>query len=134
MDNINLVETFSEFKEFKNIDREMLMVIIEDIFLSKTYKEGIEILGRHKLVWSPVSTPLEATKDPQAIENDFSVEWDHPDYGKIKVLNNPIKLSETKAEIKCKAPELGEHTDDILKDLGYSAELIDDMKGKGVVG
>ena len=32
MDNINLVETFAEFKEFKNIDREMLMVIIEDIF------------------------------------------------------------------------------------------------------
>ena len=113
---------------------EELVKIIEDIFLSKTYEEWIEILGRHKLVWSPVSTPLEATKDPQAIENDFFVEWDHPDYGKIKVLNNPIKLSETKAEIKCKAPELGEHTDEILKSLGYSAELLDDMKEEGIIG
>lgn len=113
---------------------EALVKIIEDIFLTKTYDELIEILSKNKLVWSPVRTPLEVTKDEQAIANDFFVEWDHPVHGKIKVLNNPIKLSETPAGIQSKAPELGEHTESILENLGYKPEQISEMKQRGAVG
>jgi len=49
---------------------------------------------------------LEVTKDRQAIENGFFVDLDHPVYGKIKVLNNPIKLSLTEAQVQSKAPDL----------------------------
>jgi crotonobetainyl-CoA:carnitine CoA-transferase CaiB-like acyl-CoA transferase len=113
---------------------EALIKIIEDIFLTKTYAELIEILSKNKLVWSPVRTPLEVTQDEQAIANDFFVEWDHPVYGKMKVLNNPIKLSETPAAIQSKAPELGEHTESILKNLGYTQEQISEMKQSGAIG
>ncbi len=113
---------------------EELVKIIEDIFLTKTYDELIDILTRHKLVWSPVRTPLEVTQDAQAHANDFFGEWDHPTYGKIKVLNNPIKLSETPAAVHRKAPELGEHTDAILEGLGFTAEQISQMKEDGIVG
>jgi crotonobetainyl-CoA:carnitine CoA-transferase CaiB-like acyl-CoA transferase len=49
------------------------------------------------------------------------------------VLNNPIKLSKTPAEIKRKAPDLGEHTDTIMKELGYDPESIATMKKSGVI-
>lgn len=111
-----------------------LVEIIERIFRTKTYAEWIEILTANRLVWSPVKTPLEVTQDEQAQVNEFFVEWDHPKYGKIKVLNNPIKLSKTPAEIQRKAPDLGEHTDELLKGLGYSEGDIAKMKESGIIG
>jgi crotonobetainyl-CoA:carnitine CoA-transferase CaiB-like acyl-CoA transferase len=111
-----------------------LVAIIEGIFRTRTYAEWIEVLTANRLVWSPVKTPLEVTQDEQARANDFFVEWEHPEYGTIKVLNNPIKLSKVSAEIKSKAPELGEHTDVLLEELGYSAEHIAAMKESGIVG
>ena len=110
-----------------------LVRIIEEIFLTKTYSEWIEILSENKLVWSPVKTPLEVTQDEQALANDFFDEWDHPTYGKIKLLNNPIKLSKTLSENKSKAPELGEHTDEILSNIGYRDEDISKLKEEKVI-
>ena len=110
-----------------------LVKIIEEIFAGKTVLEWVEILSATNLIWSVASTPLEVTKDRQAIENEFFVDWDHPLYGKIKVLNNPIKLSVTKAQVYSKAPGLGEHTDGILKDLGFSATEIENLKSLGAV-
>ena len=124
---------FSTFDD-RHDNAEALVKIIEDIFLTKTYDELIGILSKNKLVWSPVRTPLEVTTDEQAIANDFFVEWDHPVYGKMKVLNNPIKLSETPAGIESKAPELGENTESILKNLGYTQKQISEMKKSGAIG
>lgn len=110
-----------------------LVSIIEGIFLARSYDQWVDTLSRNKLVWSPVKTPLEVTRDEQAIANEFFTDWDHPTYGKIRMLNNPIKLSKTPAENRCKAPELGEHTDQILIELGYSQSDIKEMRGKGVI-
>jgi len=95
-----------------------LVEIIEAVFRAKTYAEWIEILSANRLVWSPVATPLEVTQDEQAHANNFFVEWDHPDYGPIKVLNNPIKLSKTPAipalsdeNAKALSPTLNRHED-----------------------
>jgi crotonobetainyl-CoA:carnitine CoA-transferase CaiB-like acyl-CoA transferase len=111
-----------------------LVKIIEEIFRTKTYAEWLEHLRKFKLVWSPVVTPLEVTHDEQAIANDFFCEMDLPERGTIKVLNNPIKLSKTPAGIKCRAPELGEHTDELLAKLGYGPEAVTRMREAGVIG
>ncbi len=112
---------------------EELVSILDGIFRSKTYSEWIETLSRSKIVWSPVTTPLEVTRDSQAIANEFFVDWDHPEYGPIKVLNNPIKLSKTRAEITMAAPGLGEHSEEILKGLGYADGEIQAMKAAGTI-
>ena len=111
-----------------------LVTIIEGIFRTKTYAKWIEILLANRLVWSPVKTPLEVTRDEQAAANEFFVEWDHPKYGRIKVLNSPVKLSKTPAQIRMRAPDPGEHTDQIMKALGYSEMEIAEMKKAGTIG
>jgi crotonobetainyl-CoA:carnitine CoA-transferase CaiB-like acyl-CoA transferase len=111
-----------------------LVGILDGIFRGKSYEEWIRVLGSGKIVWSPVTTPLEVTRDEQAKANEFFVEWDHPEYGRIKTLNNPIKLSKTKAEITMPGPKIGEHTDEILKDLGYAENEIQAMKTSGAIG
>jgi crotonobetainyl-CoA:carnitine CoA-transferase CaiB-like acyl-CoA transferase len=111
-----------------------LVKIIDEVFLTKTYAEWIETLRATRLLWSPVVTPLETTKDEQAWANDFFREWDHPEYGKIKVINNPVKLSKTKEEIRCRAPKLGEHTDQLLRELGYADDAIEKMRKSGTIG
>lgn len=120
--------------EARSLHAGELVDIIEAIFRTKTYAEWIDILKANKLVWSPVMTPLEVTRDEQAQANDFFLEWDHSRYGRIKALNNPIKLSKTPAENKMRAPDLGEHTDQILKELGYSEAAILEMKEAGIIG
>ena len=128
-------ENDSRFATFKarETNAAELIRLIEEIFRTRTYAEWVEILGKHKLVWSPVCTPLEVTHDPQAIANEFFVEMDLPGQQKIKVLNNPIKLSKTPAGIQCRAPELGEHTSGLLAKLGYGPEEVLRMKEAGVI-
>jgi formyl-CoA transferase len=110
-----------------------LVKMIGEIFAGKTASEWAEILSATNLIWSVAATPLEVTKDRQAIENEFFVDWNHPVYGRIKVLNNPIKLSLTQAQIQSKAPDLGEHTDEIMKDLRFSATEIENLKNLGAI-
>ena len=110
-----------------------LVSIIERVFRTKTYQQWKDILSLNKLIWAPLQTPLEVTQDEQAIANDYFCEWDHPDYGCIKLLNNPIKLSRTTAENVCKAPDLGQHTEQILERLGYEPELIEELRSSGII-
>ncbi len=108
-----------------------LIKIIQNEFVSRSYDYWVDVLSKNKLIWAPVKTPLEVTQDEQAVANDFFGDWDHPTYGKVRMLNNPIKLSKTEARNRSKAPDLGEHTLEILKELGYSQEMIDKMKSDG---
>jgi len=108
-----------------------LVGIIKNTFHSNSFDYWVDVLSKNKLIWAPVKTPLEVTRDEQAIANDFFGEWDHPSHGKIRLLNNPIRLSKADAKNRSRAPELGEHTGDILSELGYSPEMIEKLKSDG---
>lgn len=112
---------------------EELVDIIEGIFRQKNYAEWVEMLSKTRLIWAPVVTPLEVSQDEQAWANDIFVEWNHPRHGPIKMINNPIKLSGTPAQIRDRAPDLGEHTDQIMKELGYTKEDIARLKDDGTI-
>jgi len=72
--------------------------------------------------------------DPQLLARNMLVEISHPDYGKVKILGNPVKMSGMEEDSFTAAPTLGEHTVEILSELlGYSQEQIDKLEEEGVI-
>jgi crotonobetainyl-CoA:carnitine CoA-transferase CaiB-like acyl-CoA transferase len=71
--------------------------------------------------------------DPQAIENDFFMEFDHPTVGPIKLVASPVLFGGERPPIRAMAPTLGQHTEEVLLELGYSWEDITSMKDGGVI-
>lgn len=119
--------------EVRSENSETLVGIIESIFRTRSYREWVDILSSNKLIWAPLQTPLEVTQDEQALANDYFTDWEHPTYGNIRMLNNPIKLSKAEAQNISKAPDLGEHTEEILENLGYDQEKILSLRENGVI-
>ena len=78
------------------------------------------------------ATLPEVIHDPQARANDFFVPLDHPTYGRMEILANPVKLSKTQATVR-PAPEFSEHTDEVLMELGYTRENIAKLREQAVI-
>ncbi len=72
--------------------------------------------------------------DPQVLAREMVVDVDHPALGRIRALGSPIKMSATPPEVRRRAPQLGEHTDEILQDLGMTSDEIDSLRVDGAVG
>ena len=81
----------------------------------------------------PVNRIGDMLADPQVSAREMVVEVEHPAAGRTKALGFPVKFSETPAEVKHAAPLLGQHTDEVLRSLGYSAERIASLRQEGAV-
>jgi crotonobetainyl-CoA:carnitine CoA-transferase CaiB-like acyl-CoA transferase len=128
-------EKHPRFDSHQKRMRENLTLIpaVEEIIATKTAAEWEEISKEYDLVLGRVQTPLEVTNDPQAWENDFFSEIDHPRLGPFKLIQSPIKFSKTPATIRSAAPELGQHTEEVLLELGYAWDDIAELKRKGTI-
>jgi crotonobetainyl-CoA:carnitine CoA-transferase CaiB-like acyl-CoA transferase len=109
-----------------------LLRILDEVFASKTLDEWKPRLNEARIPWSPVQTLQELVHDPQARANEFFVPLDHPTYGRVEVVANPIKLSKTPATVKT-APEFGQHTEEILLEHGYTWDDIEGLKLEKVI-
>ncbi len=107
--------------------------IMKESFESKTLNEWKPRLSEAGIPYAPQQTISEVINDPQARANDYFVPFEHPGYGRIEVVANPIKLSKTPATIRMLAPEHGQHTEETLLELGYTWEDIDQFKKQGVI-
>jgi crotonobetainyl-CoA:carnitine CoA-transferase CaiB-like acyl-CoA transferase len=119
--------------EKREQNSELLISIINEVFSGKTLREWIDILDGHGLVSSKAQTVLEITDDPQAVANDFFVKLDHPNAGEIRLVASPVKFSETEARVKGPAPEVGQHSEEILLEVGYTWDDITRLKDEGAI-
>jgi formyl-CoA transferase len=106
---------------------------IEQWTMTKNKFEAMDILNKYDIPCGPILSMKELAEDQSLRKNGTVVEVDHPTRGKYLSVGNPIKLSDSKSEVK-RSPLLGEHTDEILgKVLGYSAKEVNDIKVSGAV-
>ncbi len=114
-------------------NRVALFNILEEVFLGKTLSEWRICLNDCGLPWGPVQNLPEVVNDSQARANEFFFPFDHPTYGRMKVVANPINLSKTPATIRLPAPQFGQHTEEILLEYGYTWEDIERFKQQRAV-
>lgn len=105
---------------------------LEKGFAQKTTSELMDIFMKADIWAAPVNTFPEVERDPQVVHNEILVEFEHPTAGKFRTVGPPIEFSRTPGEIR-RPPMLGEHNDEILSELGYSAKEIAHFRDAKVV-
>lgn len=113
-------------------NRRECIQVLRDVFRTRTYDEWRERLQTLQGVWAPLQTPLEVHDDPQVVANGY-LESIESDSGSQFVLPaNPVQFDETPASVR-RAPDHGEHTDEVLLELGLSYDEIIEHKISGAV-
>jgi formyl-CoA transferase len=105
---------------------------IEKWLADKTKYEAIDILRKYEIPCGPVLSMKDIANDPDLRASRSIVEIDHKQRGKYLTVGSPIKFSDFVPEITS-SPLLGEHTDEVLAELGYDNEQIADLHARGVV-
>jgi formyl-CoA transferase len=107
---------------------------IEQWTTTKSKFEAMEILNKYDIPCGPILSMKELAEDESLRKTGTIVEVDHPTRGKYLTVGNPIKLSDSPAEV-VRSPLLGEHTDEILRDvLGFREEQIAEIERSGAIG
>ena len=103
-----------------------IFATIEDWLKDKTKYEAVDILRKFDIPCAPVFSMKELADSPDLRKSGSIVEVDHKVRGKYLTIGSPIKFSDLEIEVK-PSPVLGEHTDEVLADLGYGVEEISQL-------
>jgi crotonobetainyl-CoA:carnitine CoA-transferase CaiB-like acyl-CoA transferase len=107
---------------------------ISAVTLQKTVNELVDLLTQHQVPHAPILGIQEALAQPQAVAREMVVETDHQVLGKIPIVNRAIKFPGDPQPVPTAPPVLGQHTDEILRDvLGFTAEQIEVLRAGKVL-
>jgi formyl-CoA transferase len=112
---------------------DMLRPIVAAAIARLTRADAMKLLGDSGIAVGPVNTVAEALEDPHLHAREMVAELTHPEYGPLRYLGNPIKLSDTPARLLNAPPSFGEHNGEILAGLGFSSRDIADYERREVV-
>ena len=130
--NLQEDEKFSSnLNRKKNINE--LVDILNAEFIKKTSDEWLEIFDNNGLPCGPINSIIEMFEDPQTIHREMIIEVDNKKAGKSKAIGMPIKFSKSKTEKSKGAPNLGEHTREIMLNFGYKQDEIEDFYNRKVI-
>jgi crotonobetainyl-CoA:carnitine CoA-transferase CaiB-like acyl-CoA transferase len=110
-----------------------LVDILNTELLKKTSDEWLKIFDDNGLPCGPINSITEMFEDPQTIHREMIIEVDNKKAGKSKAIGMPIKFSKSKTEKSKGAPNLGEHTREIMLSFGYKHEEIEDFYNRKVI-
>ena len=111
-----------------------LVALLDRVFVSKPAKEWLRIFSAKDLILSPVNSSLDLIQDEQVIANDFIVDFDHPVMGKVGFPGLPFSFSKTPGGPRSAAPELGQHTEQVLIDVaGYTWDELSELRKQEII-
>ena len=113
-------------------NRAACVTLLDQMFAERTFAEWKKILLDAKGVWAPVQTPSELLEDPQALANGYIREVEAASGTVFRMVPSPLQFDETPPDLT-RAPDHGEHTDEVLGELGLDMDAIMDLKIKGVI-
>jgi crotonobetainyl-CoA:carnitine CoA-transferase CaiB-like acyl-CoA transferase len=113
--------------------KDEIFSFLQKIFLTKTRDEWWEWAKDKDIAAAPVLYLEEAFEDPQIRHREMMVEREHPTLGEVKQLGSPFKLSDTPPRHRRFSPAHGEHTNEILEELGYEKKEIERLIEDGIV-
>jgi len=94
--------------------------------------QAMDILNKYDIPCGPILSMKELAADRSLRESGTIVEVEHPTRGKYLTVGNPIKLSDSRTEVT-RSPLLGEHTEEVLRQLGYAAGDLATLRAEGVI-
>ncbi|MEK6246245.1 MAG: CoA transferase [Pseudomonadota bacterium] len=114
-------------------NRKALNEALNQGFAAKTSAEWVETLNKAGVPCGPIYRMDQVFADPQVKHVQATAEVEHRKLGKLRLINQPVKLSRTPARLVAATPERGEHTEEVLLDLGFSNIEIKRLKSEGIV-
>ncbi|KAK4539412.1 hypothetical protein LTR36_010975 [Oleoguttula mirabilis] len=115
--------------------RPVMDEILDSVFAAKTSKEWLQVLDGSGLAHGPVNSIQKAFEHPQTVAREMvqPMQWDAVASGEWKGIGVPVKFSETKGSVRERPPTLGEHTENVLSEAGYSVDDIRRLRDCGAV-
>lgn len=114
-------------------NREWLASAIEEITATRPKTYWLDLLDAHDIPCGPINNYEEVLRDPQVLARGMVQEVDHPALGRLRTLGSPLKLSRTPAGAIRTAPLFGEHTAQVLCELGYTDAEIETLREAGAI-
>jgi crotonobetainyl-CoA:carnitine CoA-transferase CaiB-like acyl-CoA transferase len=114
--------------------RDEMFRFFDDKFKTKTRDEWVELLLYADTCFAPVLGIDEVEFDPQLIARQMILESDHPTAGRLKQIGSMHKLSDSPVEVRNWVTGFGQHTDEILREIGYTDNHISELRDVGAVG
>jgi crotonobetainyl-CoA:carnitine CoA-transferase CaiB-like acyl-CoA transferase len=106
---------------------------LQAIFHTRTQQEWMALFAERDVPVGPALDFSEVHEDPHLAARGMLIDEKHPVAGAFRTLGNPIRVRGQSFAIRVPAPALGEHTDEVLATLGYSAQDIAGLRKRGVV-
>ncbi len=110
-----------------------LVALFDEVIKTKTRDEWAQLFLAHGLFYVPVQDAFQVVRDPQALANDYIVQIDHPTLGPVSVPGYPVKFGTNRINSAGPAPDRGEHTQAILREIGYDTAEIAAMKRAKII-
>ncbi len=114
-------------------NREMLNADYDEVFRTKTTAQWVEIINKAGIPCGPIYKVDQTFADPQVQHLGIITPMVHPEKGERAIVGQPIHMSRTQWRMRNITPDAGEHTDEILRDLGYDQTAIDKLHAEGTV-
>ena len=113
--------------------RDELVGLLNEILGQRDVTHWVDVLQEAGVPCGPILNVAQALSHPQMVHREMVVEQQHPTAGQIQSVGNPIHLSDTPVRYQRPPPQLGQHTEEVLKTLGYASKDIEGLREEGAI-